>query len=84
MWNFQKQQQRPRSQYEAKSVHKTGVSRFTGGPIAMKFSIHADSCSELSSSASVVGKSATPCVAGDAGAGPGHETMVSSKLGQIS
>ena len=34
--------------------------------------------------ACVGGKSATPCVAGDAGAGPGHETMVSSKLGQIS
>ena len=49
-----------------------------------KFSVRADSCGELSSSACVGGKSATPCVAGDAGAGPGHETMVSSKLGQIS
>ena len=51
---------------------------------ALEFSVHADSCGELTSSACVGGKSATPCVAGDAGAGPGHETMVSSKLGQIS
>ena len=90
MWNFQKHQQGPKEllplyclkkhKYEAKSVHKT----FTGGPITKFWNVRADSCGELSSSASVGGKSATPVVAGDAAAGPGPETMVSSKLGQIS